>query len=145
MGAGGREREGGRLMTATARPLSLRLLVCGDRNWSDYETIFNTIVYLGKVDVMIVGDATGADDLARRAAKALGIFTYPPFVAEWGIYGKGAGPIRNRRMIEEGKPNLIVAFHNDLSNSKGTQNTVELARKFGIPVKLVKSPRGSPP
>jgi len=128
-------------VTAAARPLSLRLLVCGDRHWSDYETIFNTIASLGKVDVVIVGDADGADRLARRAASGLGILTRM-FIAEWKKYGKGAGPIRNRRMIKEGKPNLVVAFHNDLSKSKGTRDTVELARKFGIPVRLVKSHNG---
>lgn len=118
----------------------VRVLVCGDRNWTDIDTIRRVLDSIPNLELVIEGESTGADTLARNVAREMGVFVLP-VRADWPKYKKAAGPIRNRRMIEEGKPNLVVAFHNDLSKSKGTRNTVELARKFGIPVKLVKSPR----
>jgi hypothetical protein len=52
------------------------------------------------------------------------------YEAEWSKYGRAAGPIRNRRMIEEGKPNLVVAF----PGGAGTANMTKLAREAGIKV-----------
>ena len=40
-------------------------------------------------------------------------------------------------MLSEGKPDLIVAFHNDLANSKGTKDTITRALRTGIPVDLI--------
>jgi hypothetical protein len=30
---------------------------------------------------------------------------------KWDELGKKAGPLRNQRMLDEGKPDLVVAFH----------------------------------
>ena len=35
-------------------------------------------------------------------------------------------------MLNEGNPDLILAFHNDIENSKGTKNMVMQAKKRGI-------------
>jgi hypothetical protein len=32
------------------------------------------------------------------------------FPANWKVYGRAAGPIRNMKMLLEGKPDLVVAF-----------------------------------
>jgi len=61
---------------------------------------------------------------------------YQIYYADWERYGRAAGPIRNRQMIET-KPNLVLAFHNNLALSKGTKNTVDQARKAKIPVKVL--------
>jgi hypothetical protein len=42
--------------------------------------------------------------------------------------------MRNRQMLEEGRPGLVVYFSNDLTTSRGTQNMVNQARKAGIEV-----------
>ena len=46
--------------------------------------------------------------------------------------GGAAGAIRNGQMLTEGKPDLVVAFHGNISISKGTKNMVEQATKAGI-------------
>lgn len=104
----------------------MRVLICGDRNWSDLEFIKKYLSEL-KPDIVIEGEARGADTLARIAAKRLGIPTLG-FPADWGFYGKAAGSIRNQQMLDEGKPDLVVAFHDDFENSKGTKDMVNRSR-----------------
>ncbi len=53
------------------------------------------------------------------------------------MFGRGAGFIRNDRMLVEGKPDTVVAFYDSLTQrSRGTAHTVQLARtaRFMIPV-----------
>ena len=46
-------------------------------------------------------------------------------------YWKAAGPARNREMLKE-KPDIVLAFHNDIEKSKGTKDMVMAANKAGI-------------
>lgn len=121
----------------------MRLLVCGDRDWDD-EWIVRTVVWGAAVsghddpvDVLIEGEARGADSLAREAAKAYDEINVDPYPADWTEYGKAAGPIRNRQMLKEGRPDVVVAFHDDLVMSKGTRDMCEVAAANGIPVYVV--------
>jgi hypothetical protein len=76
--------------------------------------------------------------LARRIAEELGLEVrkYP---AKWHTYGKAAGPIRNREMLKE-NPELVIAFHDDIKNSKGTKDMVTIAQKAGITVVIISNP-----
>jgi len=56
------------------------------------------------------------------------------FPADWDKHGKAAGPIRNTEMIEDGRPDVVIAFTYDLPSSKGTADTVKKAKKAHIPV-----------
>lgn len=117
-----------------ARRKGVCLLVCGDRNWQDYAAILKEIKLL-LPEVVIEGEAKGADTWARLAAQELGI-TVLKFPADWNKYGKSAGPIRNIQMLKEGQPDLVLAFHDDVEHSKGTKNMVEISRKAGVAVKI---------
>jgi len=59
------------------------------------------------------------------------------FPADWKSYGKGAGPIRNQLMLDEGKPDLVLAFHNDISSSRGTADMIRRAKKHGISYEII--------
>ena len=114
----------------------VRLLVCGDRNWVDRGSISKLIDGLHQsvgIAVLIEGEARGADTMARQAAEKLGIEVLE-FPANWAKHGKAAGPIRNRQMIKEGKPDVVIAFHHNLNESRGTKDMVMRARKAKIPV-----------
>jgi UDP-N-acetylmuramoylalanine-D-glutamate ligase len=52
------------------------------------------------------------------------------YEADWDTHGKAAGPIRNKRMLDEGKPDLVVAF----PGGRGTANMISQARKAGVEV-----------
>lgn len=133
-----------------------RVLICGDRNWGNngsinvqqaklfYDRYFQIVLdELSKVqqekgvEVVIEGEAKGADTMGRLAAERLGIEVLK-FPADWKQHGRPAGPIRNRQMLKEGKPTLVLAFHDFIENSKGTKDMVEVARKAGIPAKVIK-------
>lgn len=109
----------------------MRVLICGDRNWKDYDTIEAYIRTLPEGSVIINGRCKGADNMARFLAHQLGYETMD-FPANWLLYGDAAGPIRNKRMLTEGKPDLAVAFHDNLTKSKGTKNMMEQAHKTGV-------------
>lgn len=59
------------------------------------------------------------------------------FPADWKRYGKAAGPIRNQQMIDEGKPDLVLAFHENINESRGTKDMVARARGIGIKVIII--------
>ncbi len=56
--------------------------------------------YFAGVSRLVVGDAQGVDLAARRwwlGTVVLPVTVYP---ARWAEYGKAAGPIRNRQLVE---------------------------------------------
>jgi hypothetical protein len=116
--------------------MTFTILVTGDRGWDNPQThgrVVQDILYgYRKHNPIIVhGAARGVDTIADLFARA---FEYEvrPYPADWAQYHKAAGPIRNTQMLQE-KPDLVLAFHDDLSASKGTKNMVNQAVKAGIP------------
>lgn len=131
------------------------MLVCGDRNWGrfylpdgtpdhvkDREVRAATFRFLDSVatfasaDVLIEGCARGADRMAEEWATTayplIGVHRH--FPADWDKYGRSAGPIRNQRMLDEGRPDLVVALHDNLSESRGTAHMVRISELANIPV-----------
>ncbi len=120
----------------------MHLLVCGDREWGsseDYDLVFLALDLL-KVGLdseqiqltIIEGECRGVDTIAREWAIKRQV-NYLPFPANWD-QGLGAGPQRNQKMLDDGKPDLVFAFHDNLNQSKGTKNMVSLAKKKKVPV-----------
>lgn len=113
----------------------MKVLVCGDRFWADKEKIRERLSKFPIGTTIIHGAARGADSLAAIVAARLG-FKIMAFPADWKKYGNAAGPIRNRLMLDQ-NPELVIAFHADLANSKGTKDTVIEGKRRGIPVELI--------
>jgi YspA, cpYpsA-related SLOG family len=115
----------------------VRVLVCGDREWTDRPLMESVIRALrekhGSELVIIEGDCRGADKMAGSIAADLDLEVLK-FPAEWSKYGGAAGPIRNQQMIDEGRPKLGIAFHNDLAHSKGTKDMVKRLKAHKITV-----------
>ena len=114
-----------------------RVLICGDRNWKDYESIDNFVKKLPKGTVIIQGMCRGADLMARRAGLKHG-FEVKDYSADWSKYGNAAGPIRNKQMLDEGKPDIVIAFHENISQSKGTKNMLKQADKMKLPFQIIR-------
>jgi hypothetical protein len=112
----------------------MRVLITGGRHYSDQDLLEKTLNELhsrhGFTDLMH-GDASGADQLAGQWAKSRGI-SVKAYPADWKNLGRIAGPIRNKKMLDE-KPDLLVAF----PGGKGTANMVFYAKKSGCVVVLV--------
>lgn len=115
-----------------------RVLICGDREWKDENTIRELVHRIPGRSLVITGGARGADRIAARAAHDAGIdVLWMP--AEWDRYGKAAGYRRNDEMLRKGCPTFVIAFHENIKQSKGTKMMLELAKNAGVPTKLVTS------
>lgn len=119
-----------------------RILVCGGRDFNDYEFIRNSLdklcfdrgwlfdtEYCMPNIHLIHGAARGADDCADQ----WGVVNWVPtsvYPAEWDKYGRRAGPLRNIQMLKEGKPDIVVAF----PGGRGTEHMKKIAREAGVEV-----------
>lgn len=122
----------------------MRLLVCGDRFWTDYSIVLKVIRLINDshgISTLIEGECRGADILAKGAAKELGIpvEAYPVTSNEWKVLGKVAGPLRNAKMLKLGKPDMGIAFHNSLHTSKGAKDMIRKMEKDSKKVIKVRS------
>lgn len=114
----------------------MRVLVCGGRDYNDRGRFEREMIDLankrGPISTIIAGGASGVDTMARRLAPAWGI-AFEEYPADWTAHGKAAGPIRNQRMIDDGKPDLVVAF----PGGRGTADMVRRAKAAGIEVREI--------
>ena len=110
----------------------MRILVCGGREFADRQLLNDTLNGLRRergVSLVIAGGARGADSMAQWWAKAEGV-PCDVYQADWAGLGRKAGPIRNQRMLDEGKPDLVVAF----PGGRGTADMVRRGREAGLEV-----------
>ena len=115
----------------------MKVCVTGGRDYSDKATVFRVLNELHAATpiwMVIHGDATGADSLADSWARQNEIIRVC-VPAKWktGTRGLAEGPARNRRMILEFEPDLLVAF----PGGKGTKDCAAYAEHEGIEVKYV--------
>jgi len=111
------------------------IVVSGARDWTDrkiVESVLNR--FDAKTSVLIHGDCRGLDKMAGDIAEKLG-FEVRKFPAQWDIYGKAAGPIRNIEMLKQ-NPDIIIVFHENLDKSRGTKSFVNSAIKMGLLSKM---------
>lgn len=105
----------------------MKLAIVGSRDFTDYKILDDFIrskFDLSEIDTVVSGGAKGADALAERFAEEHN-FKIDVKKAEWGKYGRAAGPIRNALIVEEA--DAVVAF--PTVDSRGTKNSMEIARK----------------
>lgn len=123
----------------------MRVLVCGGRDYVDRQKVhdvLNSIVPRSEPDAygnwlphgvtIIHGGASGADSIADDYS-VVNWCDVQVFPADWKTHGRAAGPIRNQQMIDEGKPDLVVAF----PGGRGTADMVRRAKAAGIPVQEI--------
>lgn len=126
----------------------IKVLVCGGRNFGNL--IRERLWIYGKLEEfarehsklsnpdenwlpsdfnIITGGCYGVDAVARDWA-ITNWCLYKEFAADWKAYGKAAGPMRNQRMLDEGRPDFVIAF----PGSSGTHDMIRRAEKAGIPI-----------
>jgi hypothetical protein len=116
--------------------MTRRVLITGSRDWTDEKTIEDLIAGLSHDDVVIHGHClSGADHIADCWAWHYGIRVerYP---AEWTKHGPAAGPMRNTKMVAQGRATEAHAY--PLPGSKGTWDCVRKCEAAGIPVTVHK-------
>lgn len=122
----------------------LRVIICGGRNFANWPAMwawldrFDTCERIGHVidgaqQKRLPDDSiAGADYWAHGWAVARGKETtrYPVSPGDWRRLGKAAGPIRNQRMLDAGRPDAVIAF----PGGAGTADMVRRAREAGVRV-----------
>ena len=121
------------------------VLVCGGRNYVDRATVYKTLdSFHAKhpISLLISGGARGADTLAEEWAFErlipVRIFHVPK--EDWAKYGGQAGPLRNQKMLNEGRPEVVIAF----PGGRGTNDMIGRAKLAGIKTIEVTEPPRKP-
>lgn len=110
-----------------------RVLVCGGREYVNQRRVDEVLDALNPRPICIIhGNARGGDWCARSWAIKRGVLHFP-FPAHWDEDGRGAGHIRNRKMLYASKPDLVIAF----PGGRGTNSMAQLARMALVEVRIV--------
>lgn len=117
-----------------------KILVCGGRDFNDFgllnEVLGGLVDRFGQEFTIIEGGARGADSMAGTWAE-IHNKSRMKFPADWNTYGSRAGPLRNQQMIDEGKPDLVIAF----PGGRGTADMVRRAEAAKIETIIVEARR----
>jgi YspA, cpYpsA-related SLOG family len=112
----------------------MRVLITGSRTWTNASKISMQLALITAgippaLVVVVHGNAAGADRLADYEARrqGMGVERFP---ADWKLYGKRAGFVRNAQMVST-KPTVCLAFIRN--GSLGASMCADLAEKAGIP------------
>ncbi len=108
------------------------VVVTGGRTYSDTERVFQMLDRIHKVrsiKILITGACPygGADLLAENWAKSREV-NYVGVPAKFKSLGGPAGPLRNKWILDNLNPNIVLAF----PGGKGTANMVREAVKRDI-------------
>lgn len=113
----------------------MRIAVVGSRNFPDMGSVRFVIRHcIPEFTTLVSGGARGVDSIAMYTAQAsrpdLKRVVFP---ADWRKWGKAAGFLRNRIIVEHS--DWVIAFWD--GKSPGTANTIRLAKEAGKPVKII--------
>lgn len=117
----------------------MKLIIAGGRDFSDYDLLADETsgfivenVGFNEEVIIVSGLAKGADTLGCQLAQEC---NYPieGYAAEWGKFGRAAGPIRNKLMAKNATH--LIAFWD--GESRGTMHMIDYAHELGLTIKVV--------
>lgn len=137
----------------------MRIAVAGSRDWTDRIRLFRALNVMrmraaDKRQPFSVGFGdcpTGTDLFVWDWCKHWGLhyrrFEIPKDRNGRWIGGRAAGPLRNRRMIDQFMPDYVIAclLNVHLDQSRGTRDCVAYAESLEIPVWKLYEPKESKP
>lgn len=109
----------------------MKVIVCGGRTYRDREHLFSWLDKFhakNPITLLIEGGARGADRLAWEWAEERNI-AWVEKKADWDLYGKFAGPIRNKAMLEV-NPDAVIAF----PGGTGTADMIRQAKAADVKI-----------
>jgi hypothetical protein len=105
---------------------TMKVLITGDKRWKNTRVIMRVFQGLPEYTVIMHGGAIGAESLAGHLAKNYK-FKVKVYSAEREKYRGEAEPVKNRKMLDEENPDLVLAFHNNISKSEGIADCLRRA------------------
>jgi hypothetical protein len=119
-------------MRRERNPNTLRVIVCGGRDFNDKAMLSRVLWYVHErrgIAEVIYGGQRGAEQMANQWAFEMGIKRIE-VRAEWSRYARAkALAIRNRQMFEL-QPHGVIAFLGD----RNSQAVEQLARELRVPI-----------
>lgn len=119
----------------------MQIMVTGSRHYTDRAAVARALAsyfpaYDGQPFVVLHGGATGADTFAGDFAERHEGMRTRSFPADWQRFGRAAGPLRTRRMVDElaqedPRSCVVLAF----GTGRGTEFAVREAERRGITVR----------
>lgn len=115
----------------------MKTVIAGSRSATFDQTIkaLELCPWASEITEVVSGTARGADAHGEIWA-TLNRLPIRRFPADWGRYGKRAGPLRNEEMARYADA-LVVVW---LNKSRGTAHMIEFARKQGLRVFVYEPP-----
>ena len=109
------------------------ILVCGSREWTNRDSIAKALSEFDPDETTVIhGDCRGADRHGADIAARMG-FAVRAYPAKWKELGRKAGVVRNQQMLDDGKPDLVLAF------TLGTSGTADMIRRASIAGVMVRT------
>ena len=113
----------------------MKVIIAGGRDFNDYDLLCRKADYYlsRQSEIEIVsGTAKGADKLGERYAEER---QYPikRFPADWSMWGKRAGYIRNTDMAEYA--DALIAFWD--GKSRGSKHMINIATEQNLLVRVI--------
>jgi hypothetical protein len=124
--------------------MKYKLIIAGTRTFNDFNLLtVQTDLYLKSIcsldtsneelDITVLsGCANGADKLGEKYAQMRN-YKIEQYPANWLLYGKSAGPRRNKQMACVA--NICIVFWD--GKSKGTKNMITLCNRRKIPCCII--------
>lgn len=113
----------------------MKVIIAGSRTFNDFKLLKSTcdsLLTLIDVHEIVSGCANGADKLGEQYAYENNIII-KKFPANWDVYGKSAGYIRNEEMAKYS--DFLIAFWD--GKSKGTMHMINLAKQYNLKVEVI--------
>lgn len=112
----------------------MKFIIAGGRNFDNYELLSTFCNHLKEnITEVVSGKARGADSLGEKWANENNV-PIKPFPADWDLYGKRAGYVRNSEMAEYAEG--LIAFWD--GESKGTKHMIDTAKSKGLEVYVIR-------
>lgn len=111
----------------------MKIAVIGSRTCNDKDLVDRYLSeFFEPQDELISGGARGADSLGAEWARSKN-YKVTEFIPDWEKYGKSAGFIRNKDIIDN--CNRVICFWDGIS--KGSANSLNIAKKQNKPTIII--------
>lgn len=118
----------------------MTVLITGSRDWDDKNFVCQVLnkfkekyhPYL----FIVQGMCRGVDLAAKTWCEASQV-DYAAFYAHWGNHGRYAGPMRNMKQFNMMEPEVVLAFHPNISESRGTKHMISYAQESQLKPKVM--------
>lgn len=116
----------------------MKICINGSRGFTSFERLEKELLSRIPLDdksavEIVSGGARGADTLARQFAEKYEL-SFKEFPANWNKYGKSAGHIRNKEMIDYS--DKLISFWDGIS--RGTSGAITYAKSINKPVEIIR-------